>query len=259
MSIETRARLRSFFSAVFSTGSAAIAAASVALLASCAGAAARNIQAEARYTDGRTNLDLVGSLFAPRLYLNQAEPCKIIAVIPIFHPSRPLIAYHIFFDDDILLAGRGKFADHEIVWVEYDPVTLKVVDVLALWHRTVIRTDACVMDARGSGQRPKIGVQWGQHGMLPLGWESLGAARPNLEIRMHYELARFVNRLPKASAKRPVVAFRGSYSDYTRLTEEIDATDHMKPGEASAMENSEAYLRARVGETFSVKKEWPDW
>jgi len=234
-------------------------AAAFASLASCGGEGIHRIPAATHYADGYTDLDLISSLFAPRLYLNQSEPCKIIAVIPIFHPSRPLVAYHVFFDDDIILAGRGKFADHEIIWAEYDRVTMKIVDVLTLWHRTVIRTDACVMDARASGQHPKISVQWGQHGMLPLGWESLRVARPNLEIMMHYELARFVNRIPKASPKRPPVSFRGSYSDYIKFTEAVDAADYMKPGEAAAMERSAEYLRALVGKTFSIKKEWPDW
>lgn len=245
-------------------GVVALVAAAVGSSGSCAGRGAGgsrtgSTSGEAAYIDGASDLDLAASMFAPWLYLNESEPHKIIAVIPVFHPSRPVIAYHIFFDDDVMLAGRGKFADHEIVWVQYDPVTLKVADVLALWHRTVIRTDECVMDARASRQRPKIAVQWGQHGMLPLGWEGLGAARPNLEIKMHYQLARFVNRLPKASTKRPAVAFRGSYADYTRFTEEVDSADYIKPGEAAAIEESEEYLRARLGETFSVKKEWPDW
>jgi hypothetical protein len=58
----------------------------------------------------------LGRRFAPILYLNPAEPFGILTIIPVFHPSLPLIAYHVFFEEDALLAGRGKSSDHEIVY-----------------------------------------------------------------------------------------------------------------------------------------------
>ena len=197
--------------------------------------------------------------FAPDLYLNSSEPFGLVAVVPVFHPSKPVIAYHMFFNDDAMLAGRGKDLDHEIMWVEYDPVTLKVADVLTLWHRAVLRTDVCAPDARLRGQHARVCVQWGQHGLLPFGWESLLTARPRLELLVHYELARYINRIPKASREKPPVAFKGSYEAYTTFSEEVHTSAYVETTEVVVAENSDRDLRSRVPVSIYLKKQWPDW
>ena len=210
------------------------------------------------YTDGAIDLHTLARRFAPILVLHPDEPYRVAAVIAVAHPSKPLVAYHVFFDDDVFFAGRGKALDHEITWVAYDPVTLKATGVFALWHRAVLETESCLMDAKASGQRPKIDVQWGQHGFLPHGWESLVTARPRLELAVHYELARFVNRIPKASARNASVSFGGSYDDYLTFTEKVDTADFIGEGDVVRAERSRRFLESRLGETFLLKKEWPD-
>jgi len=229
------------------------------VLISCCGPAQRGVTACAECTDGDVDPSVLARRFAPVLSLHPGEPFHVIAVIPVLHPSRPLIAYHIFFDDDMFFAGRGKSADHEIAWVEYDPVTLKVADVFTLWHRTVLRTDSCVIDARLSGQRPKIDVQWGQHGLLPSGWHVLATARPRLELAMHYRVAKIINRLPRVSTRKPAVSFRGSYADYLTFTKEVRTADYIIEQDMVKAEHSLDFLRSRLGMTFLPKKEWPDW
>lgn len=211
------------------------------------------------HSDRMGDLHTLALWFAPILYLHPDEPSEIMTVIPVFHPTKPIVAYHIFFDDDAFLAGRGKDIDHEVVWVEYDPINLKVEDVLTLWHRTVLRTDACVLDARRPEQRPRISVQWGQHGMLPLGWENLTSARPRLELRMHYNLARYINRIPLASPKRPVIAFAGSYEEYLTFTEAVDTSIYIEERDTVIAEDCEGELRLRIHQSLSIKKQWPDW
>jgi hypothetical protein len=197
--------------------------------------------------------------FAPDLYLNSSEPFGVVAVIPVLHPSEPIIAYHVFFDDDAMLAGRGKQLDHEVMWVKYDPVTLKAVDVLTLWHRTVLETGACAPDARLRGQHARVCVQWGQHGLLPFGWESLVTVRPRLELLMHYELVRYINRIPRASRKRPPVAFQGTYQAYTSFTRELQTRAYVETTAVVVGDDSDDALRARLAESFMLKKQWPDW
>ena len=197
--------------------------------------------------------------FAPELYLQRSEPFELVAVVPVLHPSKPLVAYHMFFDDDALLAGRGKELDHEVMWVEYDPVTLKVADVLTLWHRTVLRTELCALDARLREQRPRICVQWGQHGMLPWGWERLTSARPKLELLLHYELASYLNRIPRVSNRKPTVAFDGSYHDYVTFDREVDVSSFIATGDVVVAEYCDEDLESRLDRSFLHKKQWPDW
>jgi hypothetical protein len=197
--------------------------------------------------------------FAPDLYLNPSEPFELVAVVPVLHPSKSLVAYHMFFEDDALLAGRGKELDHEVIWVEYDAVTLKVADVMTLWHRTVLRTDVCASDARIRGQHPRICVQWGQHGMLPFGWERLISARPRLELLLHYEFASYINRIPKASRTKPKVVFSGSYDAYVTFTRQVDTSGYIAEAGVVVAEYCDEELQSRIDGSFMLKKQWPDW
>jgi hypothetical protein len=212
------------------------------------------------YIDGVADCYSLALRFAPTLYLHADDPYDIITIIPVFHPTKPMIAYHIFFEHDAVLLGRED-ADHEIVWVRYDPITLKTVDVLTLWHRTVLRTDECLMFARTSAQRPTIFVQWGQHGMLPFGWNTLMTARPRLELLVHYHLVRNLNRLPKIGSRGVTISFEGSYEDYVRFTRLIDAREYVRKQAPIVAEYSEVELSSSLPDTlkFKVKKEWPDW
>src|SRR5262245_2986353 len=67
--------------------------------------------------------------FALRLHNvpNEFFPLKDIAVI--LHPDRPVIAYHLFWEDDLGFPSDNDPCDHEVVWVEYDRATKKVVRV----------------------------------------------------------------------------------------------------------------------------------
>lgn len=209
--------------------------------------------------DGAMDLYAPAVRFAPRLYLHQDEPFEIIDIIPVFHPTQSVIAYHIFFEEDVLFAGRGKEIDHEVLWVEYDPITLKASDVATLWHGTVLRTDICIMNAKASQQRPIVFIQWGQHGVLPLGWETLRTARPSSDLFVHYTLVKTLNRIPGAQKLDSPVVFQGSYREYLQFAREIDAAYYLKNQKIIVAEYSAEQLLSRVGQAFKVKKEWPFW
>lgn len=207
--------------------------------------------------DSVLNLSALALQFAPRLYLHPDEPFKIVGIIPVFHPAKPVIAYHLFFEDDAVFAWGGKDIDHEIIWVEYDPITLKLSDVATYWHRTVLRTDTCLMDAKVSQQSPKVFIQWGQHGILPLGWEKLLTARPLVELVVHYNLVRTFSRIQGKQDFDSTVTFQGSYKDYLQFTEEINAADYIKEQSIIVAEYSAEKLESRIKHTFPLKKEWP--
>jgi hypothetical protein len=226
---------------------------------SCQGPMTSSLRRPPDYIDGAAGLSALAIRFAPILYVHPEEPYHIMGVIAVLHPARPLIAYHVFFDDDAFLAGRGKSLDHEIVWIEYDPVTLKVTDVLTLWHRTVLRSGLPLMETTTPDGRARIDVQWGQHGMLPFGWKELVTARPRLELRMHYELVHNVNRVPKASATKPIVFFGGSFDEYIEFSVPIDAADYIHEPDVVRVEHSLEHIISRTGKTLILKKEWPDW
>jgi hypothetical protein len=211
------------------------------------------------YEDKVDDLYQLAVRFAPRLFLNDQEPYELKTVIPVFHPCRPLIAYHLFFEDDAVYSGEGKSMDHELVWVQYDPVTLMVMDVFTFWHRTVLRTSECVMDAKSGGQRPCINVQWGQHGMLPEDWQGLNTVRPRLELVLHYSL---VARGKSASAEGAAggdVVFHGSYEEYTSFTWYVDSTPYIREENIITSENPADDISSRISGSYAEKKEWPYW
>jgi hypothetical protein len=225
---------------------------------SCARFPGTHLPAPAAYPVDAVRLHTLSLRFAPILLLHPEEPFRVVSVLAVFHPSRPLIAYHVFFEDDAFLAGRGKRLDHEIAWVEYDPVTLAVTDVFALWHRAILRTQRCLMEAKAESQHPHLDVQWGQHGLLPSGWKTRATIRPKLELAIHFQLMRFINHLPKTSTVRPVVAFRGSYAEYLVFTEEVQTATYIRREDVVVTEHPLEYIRSRVGQSFLSKQEWPD-
>ena len=225
----------------------------------CETAGLKSGQLTIEHHDGIMNYYSLALHFAPRLYLHEDEPFEIIAIIPVFHPVKPIIAYHIFLEDDAVFAWGGKEIDHEIIWIEYDPITLKVSDVATYWHRTVLRTDICLMDAKASQQRPKVFMQWGQHGILPLGWEKLQTARPFVELLVHYNLVTEFSRIRTEKNIDSPVTFQGSYQEYLQFTRAVDAATYLKNQKIIVAEYPTEELKSQVKQTFPLKKEWPFW
>ena len=100
---------------------------------------------------------------APVLYLQRDERFPLSRVVAVVHPTRPVIAYHLLWRDDI----NGAWipftvaTDQEVIWVGYDP-TGAPADVWTYWHGTLLHT-----------KLPKaqvaINVQWGKHGSMTRG------------------------------------------------------------------------------------------
>lgn len=101
---------------------------------------------------------------APVLYLQRDEWFPLERVVAVVHPTKPVIAYHLLWKDDV----NGSWipftvpTDEEEVWVGYDS-THAPTDVWTYWHGKILHADW-----RDHGP-VWIDVQWGKHGSLPGG------------------------------------------------------------------------------------------
>jgi hypothetical protein len=112
--------------------------------------------------------------FAPRVYVTASEffPLKDFAVI--LHPTARLIAYHFFWEDDIDFPEDNDPCDHELMWVRYSPDRMSIEKIWTYFHgRILAGGEAALSDARRNRMRPRVNVQWGKHGSMPVGWEEL--------------------------------------------------------------------------------------
>jgi hypothetical protein len=107
--------------------------------------------------------------FAPRLHTVAGEFFPLKDIVAIVHPERPVIGYHLFWDDDIDFPADNEPADHEIVWVEYDPASESVTKISTYLHGYIAHGEDAPAEANAHGGRPWIGVEWGKHGSLPWG------------------------------------------------------------------------------------------
>jgi hypothetical protein len=97
------------------------------------------------------------------MYVQRDEWFPLSRSVAVVHPSKPLIAYHLLWRDDVN-GSEIPFTvatDEEIVWVGYDSLTSRATDLWTYWHGKILHAD---WRDRGA---PAIDVQWGKHGSLP--------------------------------------------------------------------------------------------
>jgi len=101
---------------------------------------------------------------APILYLQRDEWFPLERAVAVVHPTRPIIAYHLLWQDDV----HGSWipftvpTDQEVVWVGYDRSGAPT-DLWTYWHGKTLHAD---WRPRGT---PAVDVQWGKHGLMPHG------------------------------------------------------------------------------------------
>ena len=195
--------------------------------------------------------------FAPRLYVTLDEPYEIMDIVVLFHPDRPLISYHIFWEDDVLSPGWAAESDREIVWIAYDVVSLKLTDVWTSWHRRILQTSMGAIEAKEHGQRPKVFAQWGKHGLLPAGWDALKTARPKAEMYAHFVISKAPPLRVGSSARDSTLIFSGDYADYLDFSVFIDSKKYIRREAVYRGINSNLILKRAVRYSFWRKLQWP--
>lgn len=194
---------------------------------------------------------ILARALAPLLYIQRDEWFPLERVVAVVNPTRPVIAYHLLWQDDV----HGSWipftvpTDEEIVWVGYDS-TKAPTDIWTFWHGTILHTDW-----RNRGQ-VAIDVQWGKHGSLPHRTieSDLPAAR---KLNVFYALT-WIGLpdiwLGDLTRKGPWCFCHGygRYRQYTRL---LPLASHIT-AVARAVDASNT-LVAVFGRPYSRKRAWP--
>jgi hypothetical protein len=219
--------------------------------------------------------------FAPRLYTTPSEffPLKDFAVI--LHPAERLIAYHFFWEDDIDFPEDNDPCDHELIWVKYSADKSSIEDILTYFHGRILKGgEAAINDARAHGMRPRVNIQWGKHGSLPVGWEEMTiVANPGDAEKKYYPLDqpitlkkyqegtfRKLSEEGRRLADHPLglrlgwpLKFKGKWEDFvnfTRLVEPLRLLDKTKMARVSRW-NSATINQHFLTYNFRPKTEWP--
>jgi hypothetical protein len=220
--------------------------------------------------------------FAPRLMTTPTEFFGLKDAAVVMHPDRRLIAYHLFWDDDIDFPEDNDPCDHEVIWVAYAEGGKDIEQVYAYFHgRILAGTADTLKDARANGGRPRIQVQWGKHGSIPFGSEQqkirvviddvpadLRASVANgvtvaqineLTFRkLSGEGARLRDHGLARRMKWPL-KFEGTskdYLNYSKLVDPIAWLDRAKMGRVSRW-NSATISQRFLSYNFRAKLEWP--
>lgn len=215
-----------------------------------------------------TDLKLA-SKYAPRLFANPKEFFKLKDLVAVIHPKQLIIAYNLFWEDDIDYPGDDDPSDHEIVWIEFDQKSGKVIGVYTYFHKAILSTEESVSDANLHHQRAKINVQWGGHGSLLLRWEKLhpevifekiGKRIKIKDMPQRYqELSKSVKNPNHPLAKDWPKKFTGSYKDFISFSKYIELRKLLKKKKmviTSKWPNA-VINRYFLSYNYFPKKQWP--
>lgn len=190
---------------------------------------------------------------APVLYIQRDEWFSLVRIVSVVHPTRPVIAYHLLWRDDV----NGSWipftvpTDEEVVWVGYDSLSRRPTDMWTYWHGSIVHTDW-----RDRGP-PSINVQWGKHGSLPRGIieSDLPGTR---KMNVFYALTWLTLPdiwLGQLTRRGPWCFCHGyaRYRDFSRVTPIADSLTVI-----IRTENPTDVLTAIFGKPYSKKQAWPD-
>ena len=188
---------------------------------------------------------------APTLYLQRDERFQLERVVAVIHPTRPIVAFHLLWQDDVHGAWIPftKATDQEIVWIGYDS-TGSAVELWTFWHGSILHADW-----RGKGPAA-FDVQWGKHGSLPRGTRIDDLPLPRTQ-QFFYWATWF--GLPDTALgrlqRRGPVCFCGSFARYLTFDRPLPLADRIDA--IVRTEDPGAALAAVFGRPYSDKREWP--
>jgi hypothetical protein len=220
--------------------------------------------------------------FAPRIYAQRDEffPLKDFATI--LHPDEPLIAFHLFWEDDIDFPEDNDPCDHEVMWVQYSGDTRRVERVWTYFHGRILEGgETALLDARQHGMRARVNAQWGKHGSMPAGWETLPIQANAGDIERQYlpldkpitlkqyneATYRKLNTDGRRLLEHPMARrlgwpdrFNGRWEDFVDFSRAIDPRQFLERGKMVRVSrwNSATIDQHFVPYNFRPKTEWPE-
>jgi hypothetical protein len=184
--------------------------------------------------------------------LQRDEWFPLQRVVAVLHPSRPVIAYHLLWQDDV----NGSWipftvpTDEEVVWVGYDPSGAPT-DIWTYWHGTLLHADW-----RQRGQ-VAIDVQWGKHGSLPHGL--IESDLPSIKKLNDFYALTWLS-LPDIwlgnLTRRGPWCFCHGYARYRDFSRQLPLGERLDL--VVRAEDAREALGAVFGRTYSRKTPWPD-
>ena len=218
--------------------------------------------------------------FLPRLFTTPSEPFRLQDFAVILHPSRRLVAYHLFWEDDIDFPEDNDPCDHEVLWVEYAEDLKTITGLSTYFHGRILRGSAdAIQEAKAHAGRPRINVQWGKHGSLLLGWETLPiVAVEDDSEKNFYPLGRQITLLDynrgtyeklskegRRLQEHPLgrgwpKKFVGSWQDFTDFSVVVDPTELLTSKHMIRVSrwNSATINQHFLRYNFRPKTEWPE-
>jgi len=195
---------------------------------------------------------LLARALAPVLYVQHDEWFPLERVVAVVHPSRPVIAYHFLWRDDI----NGSWipftvpTDEEVAWVGYDS-THAPTDIWTYWHGKILHTDW-----RGHGQAA-LEIQWGKHGSLPLG--VIESDLPRSRTLNNFYAFTWLSLpdiwLGRLTRRGPMCFCKG-YGRYRSFDRPLIVADHIDL--VVRAEDAKPQLEAVFGKPYSRKFAWPE-
>jgi hypothetical protein len=218
--------------------------------------------------------------FAPRVFTVPDEVFPLKDAAAVLHPSERLVAYHLFWEDDIDFPEDNDPCDHEVVWVQFSQDRRTLERFWTYFHGRLLGGADSIRDAAQHGMRPRVNVQWGKHGSLPVGWEAMSIMPDNGDLeRAYYGVGKTITladynrgtwqklhsegrRLrdhPMARRLGWPETFTGDWSRFVDFSREIDLRAVLgKPGlMAVSRWNSAVIARHFLPYNFRPKTEWP--
>jgi hypothetical protein len=203
--------------------------------------------------------------FAPQIFTQATEPFALKDFAAVLHPGAPWIAYHLFWDDDIDFPNDNDPCDHEVVWVRLNEARTAVRGYYLYFHGTILEApERAIHDAAQNGGRVALFAQWGKHGSLPLGWESMGSGEQSLSM---YQRRTFLklNGVGRDAQDSPLARgwpkkFEGSWEEFTKFNKPLNAREWLQKNGLMAVSclNNAVLNRRFLRYNFAAKTEWPE-
>ncbi len=197
--------------------------------------------------------------FSPILFTTPSEPFPLKDVVAIMHPEIPMIAYHLFWEDDIDYPLDQEPCDHEIIWVKYNEKTNKIETLFTYFHGKII--DRKNPELITKEDHPIINIQWGKHGSLLPGWDKHANGEIFLYMKNTYE--RLKNKGAKNKdaplAKEWISYFEGEWRDFIDFSQKVEVEEYLRKKEMMIVgKYANAILKWYfLHYNFNPKYSWP--